>query len=136
MWQDTKSMKRNPFCEANTHVDNYSHFTELQGSLRGHKTPPLVPILRQMTAVHTLLLHLSPIPTISSRLRLSSLQEFITKIMTPPTFPPMRSICPAQLMPLLITLILFDTQHKPCSSSQCNILSFLPPSIFLSTLPS
>jgi hypothetical protein len=58
MWQDTDSMGKNPFCEANTHLANYPHFTEPQCSLRGHKTPTLVPILRQMTAVHTLLLHL------------------------------------------------------------------------------
>jgi len=51
-------MKKNPFCQANTHLAKYPHFTEPQGSLRGHKTPPRVPILRQMTAVHTLLLHL------------------------------------------------------------------------------
>jgi len=41
-----------------THLANYPHFTEPQGSLRGHKSPPLAPILRQMSAVHTLLLHL------------------------------------------------------------------------------
>lgn len=58
MWQDTNSIKRKPFCEADTHVTNYLHFTELQGLLRDHKTPPLVTILKQMTAVHTLLLHL------------------------------------------------------------------------------
>jgi hypothetical protein len=34
------------FCEANTRLANYPHFTEPQGSLRGHTTPPLVPILR------------------------------------------------------------------------------------------
>ena len=137
MRQDTNSMKRNPFCEANTHLANYPHFTEPQSSLRGHKTPSLAPILRQMTEVHTLLLHLlSPIPTISFRLHLFSLQDFVTKIMTPPTFPPMRSMCLAHLMPLLTTLISFGTQHKPCSSSQCIILSFLHPSILLSTLPS
>ena len=136
MWQDTNFLKKNPFCEANTHLANYPHFTEPQGSLRGHTVPPLVPILRQMTAVHTILLHVfkSPIPTIFSLLSLPSLQDFITKIMSPPTFPPMRSVCPTQLLPVLITLISFRTEHKPCSSSQCNILSFLPPSIFLSTL--
>lgn len=58
MWLDTNSMKRNPFCEANTHLANYPRFTDSQVSLRGRKTPPLVPILRQMAAVHTLLLHL------------------------------------------------------------------------------
>lgn len=58
MWQDTNFMKRNPFCEAHTHLANYAHFTGPQVSLRGHTVPSLVLIWKQMTAVQIILLHL------------------------------------------------------------------------------
>ena len=131
----TNFMKRNPFYKAHTHLANYPHFTGPQVSLRGHTAPPLVPISRQMTAVHTILLHLfkshshNILPsTLVFASRLHD-KNHVSTYISSHAFQ-----CPTQLMPHLITLILFGTKHKPCSSSQSNILSFLPPSIFLSTL--
>jgi hypothetical protein len=92
-----------------------------------HKSPPLVPTLRQINLVHATPSYLSKIHLniiLPPFLVVSCLpSQFPTKTLYPFLLSPMRATCPAHLtLHDLITLITLGEEYKLWSSSLCSFL--------------
>jgi hypothetical protein len=105
---------------------------------RIHKSPPLVPILSQINAIHTIPSYLSKIHSnITHPLHLvlpSGLFPFgfHTNILHEFLFPLIRAICPAHiiLLDLIILIIMLGEEYNLWSSSLCSLLQRMYQQIF------